>query len=272
MVYNRISTLFIANCSLINFNWIFMLRLFYFLLPIALLFFSFHREDDFKSAQLNYERVKKAYSEKEKTIKNLYQEKGINLSSQQIFLRAFKEEEELELWARSTSTDKFTLIKTYSICASSGILGPKRKQGDGQTPEGFYHIDRFNPQSAFYLSLGINYPNASDRILGNTNPGGDIFIHGNCVTIGCLPLTDNLIKEVYVAAVEARNNGQSKIPVHIFPFRMKEDQFTKFKARHSKDIALLHFWENLKAGYAYFEKNKTLPKVSIETNGKYSFK
>src|SRR5690606_11025729 len=100
--------------------------------------------------------------------------------------------------------EKFTLVKTYPVCSSSGLPGPKRKKGDRQTPEGFYHIDRFNPQSAFHLSLGINYPNSSDKILGHSDPGGDIFIHGSCVTIGCVPLTDDLIKEVYVLAVEAK--------------------------------------------------------------------
>lgn len=248
-----------------------MLKLVYIFFLLTLIFFSFICGDNFKTAQAKYERVRKAYEEKEKNLKDLYKEKGVNFYSQQIFLRAFKEEEELELWARSNSTDKFTLIKTYPICSSSGDLGPKRMQGDRQVPEGFYHIDRFNPQSSFHLSLGISYPNASDRILGNKNPGGDIFIHGSCVTIGCLPLTDHLIKEVYLLAVEARNNGQSKIPVHIFPFRMKEDLFAKFKARNSDDASLIHFWENIQSGFNYFEKNKTLPKVVIEPNGKYKF-
>ncbi len=109
-----------------------------------------------------------------------------------ILLRAYKQESELELWAKNKKDKQYTLLKTYKICASSGTLGPKRKQGDIQVPEGFYVIDRFNPVSNFYLSLGVSYPNASDKILGVKGAlGGDIFIHGNCVTIGCLPISDD---------------------------------------------------------------------------------
>jgi murein L,D-transpeptidase YafK len=106
---------------------------------------------------------------------------------------------------KNTSDQEFLHIKTYTVCATSGLIGPKRMQGDLQIPEGFYYIDRFNPYSNFYLSLGINYPNTSDRILGDKNNlGGDIFIHGDCVTIGCLPITDSEIKELYIFCVEAK--------------------------------------------------------------------
>lgn len=108
--------------------------------------------------------------------------------------------------------DLFRLIKDYQICSLSGELGPKRQQGDLQVPEGFYWIDRFNPASNFYLSLGINYPNQFDRILGKSGElGGDIFIHGGCVTIGCIPITDDKIKELYLIAVEAKSNGQDGV-------------------------------------------------------------
>ncbi|MBI3501165.1 MAG: L,D-transpeptidase family protein [Bacteroidetes bacterium] len=234
----------------------------------SLLIFSFaFMTDSFKSQQQKFPRVKTAYEEKEKAMKELFSAKGIELSAAGIFIRAFKQEAQLEIWAKNKQ-EKYELIKTYSICSSSGELGPKRKQGDGQVPEGFYEIERFNPSSNFYLSLGVSYPNASDKILGEKkNLGGDIFIHGNCVTIGCMPITDDKIKEVYVMAVEAKSNG-GKIPVHLFPFRMSEENMKLYGEKYPQHLA---FWKNIQKGYAYFESAKTLPSVKVLNNGEYSF-
>ena len=91
-------------------------------------------------------------------------------------------------------------------------------------PEGFYDLDWFNPQSNFFLSLHISYPNASDRILGSPkNPGGDIFLHGNCLSIGCIPITDDGIKEVYWLAVLVHNQSEQLLPIEIFPARLTDD-------------------------------------------------
>ncbi|WGU69538.1 L,D-transpeptidase family protein [Capnocytophaga canimorsus] len=138
-------------------------------------------------------------------------------------------------------------IISYPICSRSGKLGPKRKQGDGQVPEGFYHIDRFNPSSNFYLSLGLNYPNLSDKRKSKVHDlGGDIFIHGACVTVGCLPMTDNYIKEIYLLATYARNNGQNKIPVYLFPFKMTDKNMQIYKGKYKYNEELISFWNNLK--------------------------
>src|SRR5207244_1746866 len=131
-----------------------------------------------------YPRVKVAFAEKESSIKELFKQKGVAYPPKRIFIRAFKREQILELWAGEADGDKYQLLKEYRICAGSGVLGPKRKEGDRQVPEGFYSIDVFNPTSNYYLSMRVDYPNQSDRILGGKNRlGGDIFIHGNCVTI-----------------------------------------------------------------------------------------
>jgi len=237
------------------------------------LFTSSFMTENFKLQQKKFPRVKTAYDEKEKPVKELFSSKGVDVSSMDIFIRAFKKEAQLEVWAKSSKQESFQLIKTYAICASSGSLGPKRKQGDGQVPEGFYEIDRFNPFSNFYLSLGVSYPNASDRILGEKgNLGGDVFIHGNCVTIGCMPLTDDKIKEVYLMAVEARSGGQSKIQVHIFPCRMNEEGMKFLEANYKTDLKLISFWKNIQKGYEYFEKNKSLPQVSVLSDGNYAVK
>lgn len=172
--------------------------------------------------------------------------------------------------AKGASDVPYKLIREYDVCQTSGQLGPKRKQGDRQIPEGYYHIDRFNPHSAFYLSLGLNYPNRSDRVLGNQNPGGDIFIHGACVTIGCLPITDDKIKELYVFCVEARSSGQRTIPVTIFPTRMTEAKYRDLRARHSSDPDKLGLWADLKEGYDHFNETKSLPSIGFLNNGRHS--
>ncbi|MEW6469323.1 MAG: L,D-transpeptidase family protein [Bacteroidota bacterium] len=240
------------------------------LLSLPMLSMNPFIDGDFRSAQKKYERVKTAYSEKQDSVKKWLKAKNIDINTVNIFLRAFKKEGTLEVWARNKGQSQYVHLRDYSICASSGVLGPKRKQGDGQVPEGFYVIDRFNPVSNFYLSLGINYPNESDKKLGHKgNLGGDVFIHGNCVTIGCIPVTDDKIKELYVLAVEARNAGQSKIPVDIYPCRMNEEGMLYLSGHDGNGHET--FWKNLKEGYDWFEKKKTVPKVYVDKEGKYSF-
>jgi len=206
----------------------------------------------FKEDQLRYARVREAAKQKASHLKQLFADQGLPYPPGQIFIRIFKQEQIVELWGLSKKDAKFHLVTSYPICAPSGILGPKRRQGDLQVPEGFYHIDRFNPFSNFHLSLGLNYPNASDRVLGvKGNLGGDVFIHGACVTIGCVPITDDEIKELYLAAVEARSNGQRNIPVHIFPARLDDRGLERLQKIFSERADLLSFWENLKPGYDY---------------------
>ncbi|MDN5214045.1 L,D-transpeptidase family protein [Fulvivirgaceae bacterium BMA12] len=225
--------------------------------------------NDFKNRQLKYTRVKSAYAEKRQTIKSLLSTKGISDDKFLLFIRIFKKEEVMEVWVKGSHHHRYQHLKDYKFCANSGRLGPKRKSGDRQIPEGFYFIDRFNPVSNFHLSLGINYPNRSDKTLGHKeNPGGDIFLHGGCATIGCVPITDDKIKGLYILAVEAKNNGQNKIPVHIFPGRaIKEAQWRKLSA--SADDGLVHFWKNLKPGYDHFEKNRQIPGIKVKQNGDY---
>jgi len=102
----------------------------------------------------------------------------------------------------------------------AGSLGPKRIEGDYQVPEGFYYISEFNPKSEFNLALKVNYPNQSDKLLSDSlRPGGGIYIHGSCITVGCIPITDGQIEELYLLAANAKSNGEDFIPVHIFPVR-----------------------------------------------------
>lgn len=215
-------------------------------------------------------RVAAARASKSQAIVEMFRAAKVSYPPGEIFLRAFKAEKELELWAGNRGRP-LARIKTYPICASSGDLGPKREQGDGQVPEGFYRLDRFNPYSNFHLSLGVDYPNASDRILGRQGRlGGNIFIHGDCVTIGCIPLQDDPIEEVYLIALDARTRGQRAIPIHIFPHRMDEEGMSYLQQRAGSNAALWQFWQGLQPGFAAFEASRRLPVVSVDPRtGRY---
>jgi len=226
----------------------------------------------FRGQQMSHSRVRAAAGEKGALVREMFRRKGVAFPPKEIFIRVFKRERSLELWARDPKQDRFELVKQYAFCANSGGPGPKRVQGDGQIPEGFYHIDRFNPVSNFHLSLGIDYPNRSDRILGGGRPlGGDIFIHGGCVTIGCVPITDEGIKELYIIAIEARAAGQTTIPVHIFPARFDGAGMTRLEWEHNGDRSLLEFWNNIKEGFDFFEAGRRLPVVRVDRRGRYVF-
>jgi murein L,D-transpeptidase YafK len=248
-----------------------MNRKFFLFLFVGALVMNQVSAQNFKSQQAKFARVQTAIAEKGEAVKRLFAAKNLPFPAKEIFLRVFKREGVLELWVNRQG--KYELLKDYKICAASGELGPKRRQGDNQVPEGFYYIDRFNPVSNFYLSLGVNYPNESDRILGARGQlGGDIFIHGNCVSIGCMAITDEQIKEVYVIAVEARAAGQSRIPVHIFPARMNAQGMQNLQRAASQNQTLLNFWRNLKEGYDLFENHHRLPAVTVDSQGRYIIK
>lgn len=168
-----------------------------------------------------------------------------------LYLRAFKQEFTLEVWVAAPGRS-YQLLKSYMFCATSGTVGPKRRSGDGQIPEGFYTINRFNPNSRFHLSLGLDYPNAVDRArAGRASPGGDIFIHGDCVTIGCIPITDAFIRELYLLAIWARGAGQASIPVHIFPARPSGPSWSQLEA---PDDETMRLWTQLAEAHAAFER------------------
>ena len=180
-----------------------------------------------------------------------------------IFIRIFKEENELELWIKKDGI--FSLFKTYEICYYSGELGPKTQQGDNQSPEGFYYVNsgRMNPWSNFHLSMNLGYPNRYDRSKGYT--GDYLMVHGDCVSIGCYAMTNEGIEEIYTLASKALNSGQAFFRVHIFPFRM-----TRQKLEQYTESVWHSFWENLKTGYDWFEINKSPPNTEV-IGGKYVF-
>ncbi len=221
----------------------------------------------FKDQQLKNKRVKLAYAEKWEGLKKELKDKSIDANNFDVFIRVFKYEKELELWAKSKSLLKYTLIKKIKICASSGDLGPKRREGDGQVPEGIYDIPFFNPSSSYYLALKVGYPNKSDKILKTGPSGGDIMIHGNCVTIGCIPLQDDPVKDVYILCVEAKNKNNN-IRVEIFPCRFINEN-EKLLSNYSSEKN--NFWANLKPAFTIFQESYIPATFSVDKAGKYIF-
>jgi murein L,D-transpeptidase YafK len=224
----------------------------------------------FRDEQLRFQRVRSAYQARAGDVRRIFVQQQVTAPAE-IFFRVFKREQLMEVWARDADAQSFVLVNTYAMCGTSGQLGSKRAKGDAQIPEGFYSVDVFNPTSRFHLSLGVDYPNAVDRArAGSRNLGGDIFIHGGCATVGCVPVSDEGIEEVYVMALMARDAGQRRIPVHMFPTRLDEDGFAWLRATFGPGHHEFAFWENLREGYLAFERTRTVPTVDHH-QGRYTF-
>lgn len=207
------------------------------------------------------ERVERARDQRMAEVRELFSAAGVSYPPRQVYLRAFKLDRELELWAAGVG-EALKKVTVFPLCATSGELGPKRRQGDLQIPEGFYRVDRFNPWSNFHLSLGLDYPNASDRVLGDrAHPGGNIFIHGGCATIGCLPIEDGPIELLYLALLDAKRAGARVIPVHVFPTRLEDEALARLAPYGAERVA---FWSQLQPAYLEFERTRRVPRISID--------
>jgi len=221
--------------------------------------------------QKTFPRPSEALQRKADTLQKQFEAKNLVWPAKYIYIRSFKYDSQMEVWVKNDIKDQFQLFKTYKVCALAGTLGPKRMEGDYQVPEGFYSINEFNPKSTYYLSLGINYPNVSDKILSDSlRPGSAIYIHGSCVTVGCIPIRDEQIDELYILAAYAKDKGQDFIPVHIFPVRFNVEKSVKYLESLTKDDpALKKFADRMEDAFDYFEKYKQLPVVMIGDKGQY---
>jgi len=208
-------------------------------------------------------RAERSIASVEPILKKELSSRGLEYGAP-IFIRIFKDPGVLEIWVES-DTGAFVNFKNYDICDFSGNLGPKLKQGDNQSPEGFYFVNagRLNPWSRFHLSFNLGYPNQYDRFHGRT--GGALMVHGNCVSIGCYAMTDPYINEIYALTISALKSGQPFIRIHSFPFTLESQNLSKYM-----DNQWYTFWLNLKEGYDYFNKHKRPPNVEV-LNGKYIF-
>ncbi|RDL48012.1 hypothetical protein BLJAPNOD_05239 [Ensifer sp. M14] len=185
-------------------------------------------------------------------------------SESPVLVRIFKQESELEIWKMDRS-GRYALLKTYPMCRWSGKLGPKRKDGDRQAPEGFYHVSAgmLNPQSQYYVSFNLGYPNKLESALGYT--GEALMVHGACSSSGCYALTDQGVGEIYAIVSKALASGQDRFQVQAYPYRMTPENMALHKGDEN-----LPFWRTLKEGYDAFELTRQQPKVSV-CGGRYVF-
>src|SRR3979490_471602 len=182
--------------------------------------------------------------------------KDMDLNSP-ILVRMFKTEAELEVW-KQTRSGQFALLKTSPICRWSGDLGPKVREGDRQAPEGFYAITpgQMNPQSAYYLSFNIGYPNAFDKALGRS--GSQLMVHGDCSSRGCYAMTGERVAEIYSLGRESFFGGQRAFQVQAYPFKMTPVNMAKHRNNPN-----MPFWKMIKEGWDHFEVTRQEPKVDF---------
>lgn len=173
-----------------------------------------------------------------------------------VYIRIFKTENLLEIWLRRAG--RYELFRGYRVCKWSGNLGPKLKEGDRQSPEGFYRVSgrQLNPNSAYHLAFNLGFPNAYDQANGRT--GSFLMVHGSCVSIGCYAMTDAGIDQIYGLVEAALKAGQPYVQVDVFPFRMTLENMGK----HA-DSEWIGFWRDLKAGYDVFDLTGEPPEVSV---------
>lgn len=216
-------------------------------------------------------KVMEVFNRGEDSLRAQFEAKRLKWPVHEVYLRSFKLEAQLEVWVRDDQGEGFKFFKSYKICATSGRLGPKKKEGDKQVPEGFYYINELNPRSNYHLSLGINYPNISDRILGDSaRPGNAIYIHGDCVSVGCIAINDQQIEEVFMMVSIAKANGQEFVPIHIFPARFNNSQAIEPLNKMMKENAgYLPNVKTMQSVFYYFEQNRTLPAVLVNRSGEY---
>ena len=174
-----------------------------------------------------------------------------------VYLRAYKADRELEVWMKPEGKNNYKLFKTYKIAGGSGVLGPKLAEGDRQMPEGFYTIvpSALNPNSRYHLSFNIGYPNSYDRYHKRT--GSFIMVHGSNVSIGCYAMTDPVIEVIYLLVEADLKKGDKKVPFHSYPFRYKRNWETKVQGNQ-----WIPFWKHLETAHQAFDKTKVPPQVS----------
>ncbi len=228
-------------------------------------------QNSYVSIKASTNKATGPYAKVEDTLRKQFEEKKLAWPPQQVYIRSFKYDRQVEVWVKGNSEEPFKLFKSYRMCMQSGTIGPKRMEGDYQMPEGFYYINEFKPNSNFHLALGLNYPNASDKVLSDSHrPGGDIYIHGGCVSTGCIAISDRPIEELYILTSHAKEQGQEFIPVHVFPVKYNVKKSFEFLAQATKENQPLQkFAISLKAAFDKFEEKKELPLILVNKKGEY---
>lgn len=226
-------------------------------------------------ARADIPRLKKIRARVEPKLIAQYRDAGLSYPPKRALLRVFKHERVFEMWAADAADTPMTRIESVPICAASGELGPKRRQGDEQVPEGVYAIHRYNAWSGFHMSLRVNYPNRSDRARGfRPSLGGAIMVHGGCASIGCVAIENEAIERVFVATLDASRAGKQQPAIHMLPTRFDAEAWTRLDARadaagEPEATQLRTLWRELEAVDAAFAASKTIPTVAIDDHGAY---
>ncbi|MFZ5443658.1 MAG: L,D-transpeptidase family protein [Myxococcota bacterium] len=211
------------------------------------------------------DKVKDVRARRAADVKALVEKAGLSYPVDEVYLRAFKKERQLELWA-SQRGKPMVLVKAWPFCAASGELGPKRREGDLQVPEGLYEVPSFNPFSDYHLSMKVSYPNQSDRLRSDAKrPGGLIYLHGSCASIGCIAIEDEPIEEVYLIAFDAKVRP---IRFDIFPAQLTDENLAALGPSVYAD-----FWKHeLQPAWAAFERSRRPPSFRVSKTGAYVLK
>lgn len=247
------------------------LKYFSLVIVVAITAMQVHAQNAYVSVPKSSYRAADVFNRMEDSVRKQFEKQNLSWPPEAMYIRSFKYDRQLEVWVKGDLKEPYKLFKTYKVCMQSGTMGPKRMEGDYQVPEGFYQINEFNPNSNYHLSLGLNYPNASDRILSDSiRPGKAIYIHGHCVSTGCIPISDIPIEELYIIASNVKANGQEFIPVHVFPVRYNvKKSFDYLNAAIKNNPSLQDFNHHIKEVYDYFEVKKQLPIIMVNKKGEY---
>ncbi len=172
-----------------------------------------------------------------------------------LYIRLFKVERLLEVWIRKGGSYK--LYQSFDICKYSGEVGPKLKEGDGQAPEGFYHIpveEIFWRSRRWPEALNLAFPNVFDA--QNRRTGSYLLIHGGCSSKGCFALENGPMAQLFALVRLAARGGQKVFPIHIFPFRLTAQRWADYKGHRWAP-----FWQSLQPAYDYFRRYRNLPEI-----------
>ncbi|MCX7728787.1 MAG: hypothetical protein N2203_04880 [Bacteroidia bacterium] len=230
--------------------------------------FAQQKKNVFKQMQMNYPVVKSIYAKHWNLLCDSMRLKKISPDSFTMYIRVFKYESMMEIWMKNMGEVKYRLFKTMPLCATSGKLGTKKYNKDGQIPEGFYEIINFNPKDKYkYLALKINFPNPIDQKIAEEPITTNVFIHGTCETTADIVLDKTDMEQLYILCVEMRNRKEL-IYIDIYPCRFSKQNNDMLLSYPKKDIK---FWDNIKDAYFYFEENKWLPRINSNNKGKYIY-
>lgn len=221
-----------------------------------------------KQTQLNYPNVKAVYDKYWASIQDSMKQRKIDPEKFQVFFRVFKYEKELEIWIKNVGDTRFQLFKTFLLCATSGDLGPKKYNKDGQIPEGFYELTTLMPKDKYkYLAIKLNFPNQADKANEKESLTANVFLNGTCETVADIVIDKEDMAQLYILCVEAKNRKEYTY-MDIYPCKFNKannDMLNTYPSEKTK------FWKNIKDAYLFFEEHHWLPKVHVNGKGQYIY-